>query len=195
MKRRKNQICGEGLIPRCSMVGLLIPLFLVSSLYIISCASEPKTVQNDTPKPVSTPEPAPKPATNPEPAPVVENNAPQPSTPVPKDPPRSSALILEGARQHRVVWGDTLSSLAKRYYGPSNGYYFPVIMLASSGVVSNPDVLIPGMSLTIPDLNKNLADPQARSSIKAYIKDTARLYEQKRDTKTRNRLIQLSDSL
>jgi phage tail protein X len=172
-------------------------------LVIISCASnqppapevpEPVTTSRPTaaatpaaPAPTKTPEPAnaPAPAASPNPAPAAEKTSvTQPVT-----------LILEGARRHRVVWGDTLSSLSKRYYGTANGYYFPVIMLASVGVVSHPDVIIPGMILTIPDLQKNLADPQVRNKIKSYLKDTAAIYERKRDTKTRNRLIQLSNSL
>jgi phage tail protein X len=171
----------------------LVSLLLFPVLGIISCATQP-TVPGNTPKPVtsSTPAQNPAPANTPapaaasqKPAPVVEKTtAAQPAT-----------IILEGARRHRVVWGDTLSSLSKKYYGKDKGYYFPVIMLASGGVVFNPDVIIPGMILTIPDLNKNLADPQARSKIKSYIKDTAKIYERKRDTKTKNRLIQLSDSL
>jgi nucleoid-associated protein YgaU len=176
-----------------------VSLLLFPVLGIISCATQP-TVPSAAPKPVtnSTPAQNPAPAKTPvpaktpapaaasqTPAPVVEKNtAAQPAT-----------IILEGARRHRVVWGDTLSSLSKKYYGKDNGYYFPIIMLASGGVVFNPDVIIPGMILTIPDLNKNLADPQARSKIKSYIKDTAKIYERKRDTKTKNRLIQLSDSL
>ncbi|MDR2759785.1 MAG: LysM peptidoglycan-binding domain-containing protein [Spirochaetaceae bacterium] len=174
----------------------LIFLLLFSILFVISCASGQETVQNPEPVRVSEPAKAPEPPkaepAAPNPAPVVKNDAP-PAAP-PKDP-RPSALIFDGAQRHRVVWGDTLSSLAKKYYGPRNGYYFPIIMLASAGVVSNPDVIIPGTILTIPDLNKNLADPQARSKIKSYLKDTAQLYERKRDTKTRNQLIQLSNSL
>ncbi|MDR0689520.1 MAG: LysM peptidoglycan-binding domain-containing protein [Spirochaetaceae bacterium] len=160
-------------------------LFLV--LGVISCATQP-AVPSNTPKPVTGSTPARNPAptaAGQKPAPAVEKTT----------APRPSTIILEGARRHRVVWGDTLSSLSKKYYGKENGYYFPIIMLASSGVVFNPDVIIPGMILTIPDLNKNLADPQARSKIKSYIKDTAKIYEWKRDTKTKNRLIQLSNSL
>jgi nucleoid-associated protein YgaU len=171
----------------------------------ISCASNQAPAPREAPKPVTssqptaaatpakpptptkTPEPAkaPEPAATPNPAPAAEKTSAT----------QSATLILEGARRHRVVWGDTLSSLSKRYYGTANGYYFPVIMLASGGVVSHPDVIIPGMILTIPDLQKNLADPQVRNKIKSYLKDTAATYERKRDTKTRNRLIQLSDSL
>jgi hypothetical protein len=171
-------------------------LFLLVIWFIISCASDQETVQSDNPKPVTTSAPAkaPEPAATPKPAPVVPA-PPPPAAPSPQDIPRSSALILEGARSHRVVWGETLSSISKKYYGQKNGYYFPLIMLASGKAVLNPDVIIPGTILTIPDLDKNLADPPARGNIKAYLKDTARLDEQKRDMKTSNNLIQLSDSL
>ena len=170
-----------------------ISLLLFLALGVISCATQP-TVPSNTPKPVTSSTPARNPAPADTPAPAAASQKPAPA--VEKTTAAQPAtIILEGARRHRVVWGDTLSSLSKKYYGKENGYYFPVIMLASGGVVSNPDIIIPGMILTIPDLNKNLADPQARSKIKSYIKDTAKIYEQKRDTKTKNRLIQLSDSL
>jgi hypothetical protein len=163
---------------------------LLSVLLILSCASTEKPVQAAEPKPVEAPAPAPV-VTPPANTPAPINNPP----PViePAAPP--STLILEGARQHRVVWGNTLSSISKRYYGSQNGYYFPVILLASRNVVSHPDVIIPGMILTIPDLNKNLADPQARSTIKSLLKETAQVYEKKGDARTKNRLIQLSNSL
>jgi nucleoid-associated protein YgaU len=172
-----------------------IPLLLVSILFIISCASGQKTVQNPEPPRVSAPAKASEPAKAPEPAAPSPKSAPpvKDTAPVPQKP--RPALILEGAQCHRVVWGDTLSSLSKKYYGPANGYYFPLIALASTGVIANPDVIIPGMILTIPDLKKNLADPQARSALKSYLQETAQLYERKRDPKTRNHLIQLANSL
>jgi LysM repeat protein len=131
---------------------------------------------------VSASSPAENPPPAPEPAPPIE------VVPAP-------ALTLEGARSHRVVWGDTLSSLAKRYYGSANGYYFPLILLASDKVVLNPDVILPGMTLTIPDLDRNLANPQSRIKIKSFLRETASLYDRKRDTRTRDNLIRLANSL
>jgi LysM repeat protein len=165
-----------------------IPLSVLLVLFILSCASTEKPVQAADPKPAE----AAVPVVNPPPA-----NTP---APVKKPPPVEPAvppatLMLEGAQQYRVVWGNTLSSISKQYYGSQNGYYFPVILLASKNVVSHPDVIVPGMVLTIPDLNKNLANPQARSTIKSLLKETAQVYEKKGDARTKNQLIQLSNSL
>jgi hypothetical protein len=68
-------------------------------------------------------------------------------------------------------------------------------MLASDKVVFNPDVILPGMILTIPDLDKNLANPQARIKIKSLLRETASLYDRKRDARTRDNLIRLANSL
>jgi len=39
-------------------------------------------------------------------------------------------------------------------------------MLASRGVVINPDKIKPGMTLTIPDLERNIASSKSRRSMK-----------------------------
>ena len=77
---------------------------------------------------------------------------------------KSTGLILDGAAEYTVKQGDTLSEIAREEMG--NGFYYPVIMLASRGVVVNPDKILPGMNLVIPDLAKNKADDNARKSMK-----------------------------
>jgi len=106
-------------------------------------------------------------------------------------------LILDGAKTYKVKWGDTLSKIAKKYYGPKpKSFYFPLIMLASSDVVKNPDLISSGMVLTIPDLNKNLADPKARANIKSLLLHIADIYKDaKKYPKTQEGLISLSNSL
>lgn len=101
-------------------------------------------------------------------------------------------LILEGAKKHIVVRGDTLSAITRSNYGNSNGYYFPLIMLASSEVVLDPDLIEPGMQLTIPDLQKNLNSDKARAQMKKFFIQIAGVYDKKGDEKTRERLKDLA---
>jgi len=84
-------------------------------------------------------------------------------------------LILDGAGTYTVESGDILSHIANAQYG--DGYYYPIIMLASSDVVLDPDKIQPGMELTIPDLEKNLADAKAKDAIKGIILDCAKIEE------------------
>jgi len=77
---------------------------------------------------------------------------------------KSTGLILEGAKMYTVVHGDTLSDIAHKEMG--NSFYYPIIMLASRGVVVNPDKILPGMELTIIDVEKNKASDNARKSMK-----------------------------
>ncbi|MDR1903263.1 MAG: LysM peptidoglycan-binding domain-containing protein [Treponema sp.] len=109
--------------------------------------------------------------------------------------PRGSGLILEGAQTYRVVRGDTLSRIAKRYYGNANGYYFPLIMLASQNTVRDPDIIVPGMDLAIPDLRKNLADPGANEQLKTFFFVLADDYEKKGKTVIQQQLLQIAQSL
>lgn len=109
-----------------------------------------------------------------------------------------SSIILEGAKNYSVVKGDTLSSIAFKSYGSKNGFFFPLIMLASQDVVLDPDLIEVGMALSIPDLDRNLADAKAREAIKSFLKDIAAVYEKKGDRRSmqsREGLINLSDSL
>jgi len=117
--------------------------------------------------PAASPEPAA------EPAPVV---TPPPPPPAPEAPVREG-LILDGAENHRVSRGDTLSTIAARRYGQANMYYFPLIRLANASVVSNPDVIEPGTNLVIPNLQQNLNNPGSRTMLKTEMLSTAVHYE------------------
>lgn len=92
-------------------------------------------------------------------------------------------LILDGAKDYKVKYGDTLSKIAKDFYGDDNGYYFPLIMLASSDRVLDPDLIEPGMVLTVPDLQKNLTDASVHESLKTFFTEIADVYKGK-DTAT-----------
>ena len=52
------------------------------------------------------------------------------------------------AQYHDVVRGDTLSAIAKKFYGDANKY--PVIFEANKPMLSHPDKIYPGQKLRIP---------------------------------------------
>ena len=54
------------------------------------------------------------------------------------------------AQYHDVVRGDTLSAIAKKYYGDANKY--PIIFEANKPMLSHPDKIYPGQKLRIPAL-------------------------------------------
>ena len=54
------------------------------------------------------------------------------------------------AQYHDVVRGDTLSAIAKKYYGDANKY--PVIFEANKTMLTHPDKIYPGQKLRIPAL-------------------------------------------
>jgi len=119
---------------------------IVGVMLAVSCASGP-------PKAEAPPEDPPAPA----PPPVAVSVA----APV----PAATELDLTGAIKYRVKWGDTLVSISKRFY--KDGFYYPVIILASRDVViKNPDKIWPGMVLTIPNLERNKANDNYRKAIK-----------------------------
>jgi hypothetical protein len=109
-------------------------------------------------------------------------------------------IILDGAQTYTVVQNDSLSRIAAAQYGQGKGYFFPIIMLASKDVeIADPDLIEPGMVLTIPPLEANLENVTARGRIKQFLKDIADVYANKettdRSTRIRNGLIELSNSL
>lgn len=54
------------------------------------------------------------------------------------------------AQYHDVVRGDTLSAIAKKFYGDANKY--PAIFEANKPMLSHPDKIYPGQKLRIPPL-------------------------------------------
>jgi len=55
------------------------------------------------------------------------------------------------ARFHTVEGGDTLSAIAKKYYG--NAMKYPVIFEANKPMLSDPDKIYPGQVLRIPAID------------------------------------------
>ena len=89
-------------------------------------------------------------------------------------------LDLTGADTYTVKQGDTLTSITKAAYGEDNGYYFPLIMLASKDVVQDPEMIRPGMKLTIPSLERNINNAEKAKVLSPYFKDIAGVYKQKK---------------
>jgi hypothetical protein len=104
-----------------------------------------------------------------------------------------SDLILEGSKTYTVVSGDVLNAISRSEYG--NGFYFPLIMLASSDVVLDPDLIEPGMVLTIPDLQRNLNDAKARGRIKGFLREIADIEDRRERPLDAEGLRKLSDEL
>ena len=114
------------------------------------------------------------------------------------------SLDVTGAQEYTVVSGDTLVEITKRFYGSltgvgeagtENGFYFPVIMLASETDIVDPDLIIPGMELKIPDLKRNLDNNSARQAVKHYLREVAYIYNKKNDSVKEAGLIKLANSL
>ena len=91
----------------------------------------------------------------------------------------SGIVNLDGAENYTVKQGDTLTSIAKAKYGEDNGYYFPLIMVASENV-SDPELITPGTKLVIPNYNANINDKEQAAKLKPYFKDIADVYKQKK---------------
>jgi nucleoid-associated protein YgaU len=62
----------------------------------------------------------------------------------------SVAAPADEAQYHDVVRGDTLSAIAKKFYGNANKY--PAIFEANKPMLSHPDKIYPGQKLRIPPL-------------------------------------------
>ena len=107
--------------------------------------------------------------------------------------PDATGLVLTGAERYVVVSGDTLTSIAQSKY--QNGFYYPLIMMASSNVIRNQDLIYPGQILSIPNLQDNLNDPEARAAVKAYIAQVADHQQRSSRFATARGLQNLSDSL
>jgi nucleoid-associated protein YgaU len=93
-------------------------------------------------------------------------------------------IQFEYSKTHEVRWGDTLSKLAKQYYGSENGYYFPLIQLASQGKITNPDRIISGDVLIIPDIDRNRKNGANNARVKQFLNEVASYYRQKGDRST-----------
>jgi hypothetical protein len=99
-----------------------------------------------------------------------------------------TGIILTGAKSYTVVRGDALVRIAASHYGAGNGAYFPLIIAGSNENIVDPDQIEPGMNLTIPDLQANLNNPNARANLKNLIRDVANFYTSKPGSKSKETL-------
>lgn len=104
-------------------------------------------------------------------------------------------LNLEGSKAYTIQAGDTLSAIAKANYGDDKGYFFPMIMLASSAVIKDPDYIQPGQELTIPDFDKNLGSTQSKAVMAPYFRDIANVYRNKENITVEKELKKIADAL
>ena len=79
--------------------------------------------------------------------PVKSPEVYKPPEPVQPSNPVQSA---QPARYHIVQSGDTLSAISEKYYGTAR--YWQKILAANDAVLRDPDRLIPGTRLLIPEL-------------------------------------------
>ena len=105
----------------------------------------------------------------------------------------SNGIVMEGAQKYTVRSGDTLSRIANTQYG--SGFYYPLVMLASSDIVQDPDKIQPGMELTIPDLQRNLSDVRARSYMRSAMLECADIEESRERASTAQGLKDLAATL
>jgi len=63
-------------------------------------------------------------------------------------PAESSPAPKTTSKTHKVVKGDTLWAIAKKFYG--NGSQYPKIFNANKDKIKNPNLIYPGQVLTIP---------------------------------------------
>ncbi|MDR1250978.1 MAG: LysM peptidoglycan-binding domain-containing protein [Treponema sp.] len=188
---------------------LLVLVLLLAAVLVLSCKSKPDPLEDQPPSEGTAGSSADDqyfpPPTDDQSYPSYEEEEPDysffESSPSvePVYERYSGGIILEGAQTHLVVWGDTLTKLAVRYYGSQNSYFFPLILLGSRNVISDPDVIIPGTRLTIPDLQRNLNDPTARQRLKDFLYETSNTYEggsrRNWEIEVRNGLRSLASSL
>ena len=171
----------------------LIAIAVITAL-IMACGSTGETQES----PPESPPPAAQPQTTQPPPAQPQTTQPPPAATPPRDVEAvyeqyAGDLILEGARRYTVVSGDTLVRIARNSYG--NGFYYPIIMMASRDVVQDPDRLRPGMVLTIPDIEANINNPGARVSIRNFLFDIAIIEDQRNRRDTANGLRDIANSL
>ena len=177
-------------------------LFCLAVLAVVlglSCATAPVTPTTVTQP--TTPPPAPTPA----PSNTVTTPAPPP--PPPPQPLvmlSAAGLDMADAVEYTIVYGDYLSEITRTFYGhltdvgpagTRNGFYYPVLMLASEDQIKDPDFILEGMKIKIPDLKKNLENPATRTAIKTILAQVAALYGNKNLLDEKEGLQRLADSL
>jgi nucleoid-associated protein YgaU len=131
-------------------IGLIVGIIAAAALTVwLSTRSrfstESRALSNASLPPAATVPPA-------APAPAVASHLPAASayTPEIAKPPQQvqSPKNVQPARYYIVRKGDTLSAISARYYGSASQY--PKIVAANKSILTNPDRLVPGTRLLIP---------------------------------------------
>jgi hypothetical protein len=86
-----------------------------------------------------------------------------------------------------------LVEIAKRFY--SNGYYYPVILLANKAEIEDADKIEIDTQLIIPDLQRNLNDSGARGVIKQALTESVPFENSRSRGETADGIRALSNSL
>jgi hypothetical protein len=144
---------------------VLFVMLILIALLGISCVTDKGNNQPPEP-PQPAPQPQPEPAPPPPPPPQVVDVYRHPS-----------GIILEGATSYTVKSGDTLAGIAWRLY--DDGSFYPLILMVSDGLITDPDEIEPDMELTIPDVGRNISDARAKDSIDVFFTGIAILEEQR----------------
>jgi len=95
----------------------------------------------------------------------------------------SPSINAQKAKVYQVAKGDTLLSIAKKFYGDDKGAYFPLIALASANLMSGSTELSVGHYIIIPDIDTNISASKNKKAVRKYFQDTAARY-QKKETST-----------
>ena len=72
----------------------------------------------------------------------------------PEAPPDDTIDSDSGAQTYTVQSGDTLWSISEKIYG--NGSSYMKIFEANTALLEDPDRILPGQELTIPNLHENM---------------------------------------
>jgi hypothetical protein len=95
----------------------------------------------------------------------------------------------DNMRIHRAKPKESLSSIARQYYGAKNARFFPILMLAT-GAIDDPDKIEIGQLIAVPDLMINRLHNSTSPTIRQYFYHVATLYAQKGDIAMAELLIQ-----
>lgn len=141
---------------------------LIILALVVGCTSQRRTQEpqqsRTTDQPHITDETAAKPTPHPAdgsldqlaPPPQADMGSTQPgpensALPTPRPAPVAKTPVTSGGAQTYVVQsGDTLTKIAKQFYGEGSKKNVDRIMKANKGTLSKPSQLKPGMKLTIP---------------------------------------------
>jgi hypothetical protein len=148
-------------------ITVLVMVIGFTALFAGACVSEPPP--EAAPPPPAAPEPDPPP---PAPAILQENH---------DSYTRHNGFILDRAQHYTVQRGDTLVSIARRFY--SDGSLYPLIYGASTEV-PDLDRIETGIILVIPDLELNMNDARAKKSLDELMLELAGIEDHRGRTGT-----------